>query len=99
MKSSWSSITWPTSSSALPDPDTGVDLDTLRELGKASVKVPEGFVVHDKVGRFVKARLGALEGKGVDWATAEVCINDSLSFVYLVFHLLVYTHRLSHSLL
>ncbi|KAF5343444.1 hypothetical protein D9758_011832 [Tetrapyrgos nigripes] len=80
MKSQWSTIHWPTSPSAITHPSTGVDLDVLRELGRASVKVPEGFEVHEKLKRFVKGRLGSLEenGKGVDWATGEALAFASL---------------------
>ncbi|THV00459.1 dehydrogenase E1 and transketolase domain-containing protein 1 [Dendrothele bispora CBS 962.96] len=79
MKGQWSSIVWPTSPSAVANPDTGVEVDILRELGKISVKVPEGFEVHEKLKRHVKSRVGGLEGeKGVDWATGEALAFASL---------------------
>ena len=67
------------------NPPTGVSLDALRRLGRASVAVPPGFAVHDRLQRsHVAARLAAMgEGEGggsgggggggrvVDWATAE----------------------------
>ena len=40
----WSGVTWPGSDDAVREPDTGVDADTLKGVGKASVTVPEGFV-------------------------------------------------------
>ena len=40
----WSGITWPGSSDAVRDPDTGVEEETLKTVGRASVTVPEGFV-------------------------------------------------------
>ena len=40
----WSGITWPGSSDAVRDPDTGVQEETLKTVGRASVTVPEGFV-------------------------------------------------------
>ena len=40
----WSGITWPGSRDAVRDPDTGVQEETLKTVGRASVTVPEGFV-------------------------------------------------------
>ena len=37
-------MVWPRSKDAVHDPVTGVPLDTLEKVGKASVKVPEGYV-------------------------------------------------------
>lgn len=40
----WEGMVWPASVDAVRDPDTGVDAHTLREVGAASVQVPDGFV-------------------------------------------------------
>lgn len=40
----WTGVVWPSSKDAQANPDTGVQEDVLKEVGKASVTVPEGFV-------------------------------------------------------
>lgn len=40
----WTGLVWPASNDAQFHPETGVDVDTLKRVGKASVTVPEGFV-------------------------------------------------------
>ena len=46
----WSGLVWPgtptSPSMVVHNPDTGLDLDTLRRVGQHSVEVPEGFVCH-----------------------------------------------------
>jgi probable 2-oxoglutarate dehydrogenase E1 component DHKTD1 len=44
VKGKWTEMVWPTSSSAVSNPDTGVAKETLIQVGKASVEVPAGFV-------------------------------------------------------
>ncbi|MEN8181109.1 MAG: 2-oxoglutarate dehydrogenase E1 component [Myxococcota bacterium] len=58
---------------------TAVDLGTLREVGEALTRVPEGFQVHRKITRQLdtKRRLLAA-GKGLDWATAEALAFGTL---------------------
>jgi len=52
--------------------DTGVSLDTLREIGKQITSVPEGFNAHKTIQRFLDNRKKAIEtGQGIDWATGE----------------------------
>ena len=59
---------------------TGVQLKTLKEIGKKLSEVPEGFEVHKTIQRFLDNRAKAIEsGEGIDWATAE-----SLAFGTLV---------------
>ena len=73
LEAQWAGMVWPESSEAIKNPDTGVERDLLERVGKASVRIPEGFEIHSKLQRHVKNRLASLEsGKGVDWATAEV---------------------------
>ena len=51
---------------------TGVDLDTLHEVGKVMTTVPENFNLHRTLGRVLAGREEALTtGAGIDWATAE----------------------------
>ena len=40
----WSGMVWPAGKDATSDPDTGVDQETLKAIGRASVKVPDEFV-------------------------------------------------------
>jgi len=59
--------------------DTGVKLETLREIGRKITKVPDGFAIHRTVQRFLDARAKAIEsGEGIDWATAEALAFCSL---------------------
>ncbi len=59
--------------------ETGVDVDTLREIGARLCEVPEGFQVHRTIGRFLENRRKMIEsGEGIDWATAEALAFGSL---------------------
>ena len=59
--------------------DTGVALDTLRDIGKKITVAPDGFAVHKTVQRFLDNRAKAVEaGEGIDWATAEALAFCSL---------------------
>ena len=52
--------------------ETAVGLDTLREVGAALSRVPEGFGVNPKIARQLEAKKQAIEhGEGIDWATGE----------------------------
>ena len=58
---------------------TGVDEDTLREIGKKLTEVPKDFHIHRTVGRFMQHRAKMMEtGTGIDWATAEALAFGSL---------------------
>ncbi|KII87937.1 hypothetical protein PLICRDRAFT_92812 [Plicaturopsis crispa FD-325 SS-3] len=75
----WQAMVWPASPAAIRDPDTGVPESVLKEVGRASVGVPEGFEIHPRLQRHVKHRLEGIEGGGkVDWATAEAMAFGSL---------------------
>jgi 2-oxoglutarate dehydrogenase E1 component len=59
--------------------NTGVDVETLREIGAKITAVPEGFHVHRTVQRFLDNRAKAIEtGEGIDWATAEALAFGAL---------------------
>jgi 2-oxoglutarate dehydrogenase E1 component len=59
--------------------NTGVALPVLREIGEKITKVPEGFVVHKTIQRFLDNRAKAIEtGEGIDWATGEALAFCSL---------------------
>ena len=53
---------------------SGVPIETLRELNEALLRAPDGFRLHRKIERGMKARRKALddyEATSIDWATAE----------------------------
>jgi 2-oxoglutarate dehydrogenase E1 component len=59
--------------------DTAVAVETLREIGRALVAVPDGFALNRKLARQLEARRQAIEaGEGIDWATAEALAIASL---------------------
>lgn len=60
--------------------DTGVDTGLLKVVGQASVSLPDNFTVHPHLAKtHVKNRLAKLvEGKDIDWATAEAMAFGSL---------------------
>src|SRR6187455_571294 len=59
--------------------NTGVDAGLLREIGKKIATVPEGFVVHRTIQRFLEHRAKEIEsGEGIDWATGEALALCSL---------------------
>ncbi len=59
--------------------DTGVETESLRQLGRGLVTVPEGFRLNPKIARQLEAKGVALEsGDGIDWATAEALAIASL---------------------
>ncbi|KAJ3786016.1 Transketolase, pyrimidine binding domain-containing protein [Lentinula aff. detonsa] len=79
LEAQWAGMVWPESAGAIINPDTGVERDLLERVGRASVRVPEGFEIHPKLQRHVKNRLASLDsGKGVDWASAEALAFGTL---------------------
>src|SRR6202011_3819994 len=59
--------------------DTGVAVETLREVGRGLTAVPEGFRLNPKIARQLEAKRAAIEtGEGIDWATAEALAIASL---------------------
>ena len=59
--------------------DTGVALETLRDLGRALSTAPEGFRLNPKIARQLEAKRRAIDsGEGIDWATAEALAIASL---------------------
>jgi 2-oxoglutarate dehydrogenase E1 component len=67
---------------SLDDPrrgNTGVALETLKEIGKKITKTPEGFHPHRTITRFLDTRAKAIEtDEGIDWATGEALAICSL---------------------
>ncbi len=59
--------------------NTGVEIETLKEIGKKITVVPPGFHVHRTIQRFLDTRAKAIEaGEGIDWSTAEALAFCSL---------------------
>jgi len=58
---------------------TGVAPETLREVGEALCRVPDGFDLHPKIGRQLEQKREAISsGEGIDWATAEALAFGTL---------------------
>jgi 2-oxoglutarate dehydrogenase E1 component len=58
---------------------TGVDYDTLKQIGQALTTVPEGFNINRKIVRQLKAKGKMFEsGAGLDWSTGEALAFGSL---------------------
>ncbi len=59
--------------------ETGVEADTLREIGHAITTLPDDFTPNRKLTRVMDQRRKAIEtGEGIDWATAEALSYGSL---------------------
>jgi len=59
--------------------DTAVSLATLREVGTALCRVPDGFNLNRKLARQLDAKRKAVEaGQGIDWSTAEALAFGTL---------------------
>jgi 2-oxoglutarate dehydrogenase E1 component len=59
--------------------ETGVPIETLNTIIRATATVPEGFRVNPKIQRQLDARLKIIEtGEGVDWAAGEALAFGSL---------------------
>ena len=58
---------------------TGVDIGTLKEIGKKITTLPEGFHLHRTLHRFLDNRRKSIEtGTNIDWATGEALAFCSL---------------------
>jgi 2-oxoglutarate dehydrogenase E1 component len=59
--------------------NTGVAIETLRDIGAKITAVPQGFHLHRTIQRFLDNRRKAMErGADIDWATAEALACCSL---------------------
>jgi 2-oxoglutarate dehydrogenase E1 component len=64
----------------VPEADTGVPKERLKDLLRRLTALPEGFRLHPKLKRFLEARLEmAEERRPLDWATAEALAFASLA--------------------
>jgi 2-oxoglutarate dehydrogenase E1 component len=59
--------------------DTAVPMATLKEVGAAISRIPDGFSAHRTIERLMEQKREMIEtGEGVDWATAEALAFGSL---------------------
>src|SRR5262249_16075111 len=59
--------------------NTGVAVETLREIGQKITAVPQNFHVHRTIQRFLENRRKTIEtGESIDWATGEALAICSL---------------------
>jgi len=58
---------------------TAVELDTLKQVGRALSTAPEGFHLHKTIARILDAKAKMFEsGEGIDWATGEALAFGTL---------------------
>ncbi|MBV8755423.1 MAG: 2-oxoglutarate dehydrogenase E1 component [Hyphomicrobiales bacterium] len=59
--------------------NTGVEIETLHEIGRKITTAPANFHLHRTIQRFLENRRKAVEtGEGIDWSTAEALAFCSL---------------------
>jgi 2-oxoglutarate dehydrogenase E1 component len=59
--------------------NTGVAIETLRDIGEKLTAIPEGFHAHKTIQRFLDGRRKSIEtGVGLDWSTGEALAFASL---------------------
>src|SRR3982075_3585389 len=59
--------------------NTGVAIETLKDIGDKITAVPKGFHAHRTIQRFLESRRKAIEtGVGIDWSTGEALAFASL---------------------
>jgi 2-oxoglutarate dehydrogenase E1 component len=75
----WSGLSQPDNQDEWTDRDTSASLDTLRAVGMALARVPDGFDINPKIARQLEAKRAMIEtGEGIDWATGEALAFGSL---------------------
>jgi 2-oxoglutarate dehydrogenase E1 component len=58
---------------------TGLPVETLKRIGEAITRVPDGFTLHKRLERVLGARRKMIEdGEGLDWSTAEALAFGTL---------------------
>ena len=68
----WSGLTTPQASDERRVGETGVAIETLRDLGHSLARVPADFNIHRTAKRFLDSRRKMIEtGQGIDWAMGE----------------------------
>jgi 2-oxoglutarate dehydrogenase E1 component len=82
LSSSWDGFPSPRElkETVLESRSTGVDLETLKKVGKVVSSVPEGFTTHRNLQRILKTRGSSVEdGKNIDYSTAEALAFGTLA--------------------
>ncbi|MDE2005215.1 MAG: 2-oxoglutarate dehydrogenase E1 component [Rhodospirillales bacterium] len=75
----WSGLSQPEDDAEHTQIPTAADPDTLRQVGAALARVPEGFDVNPKIARQLEAKRAMIEtGEGIDWATGEALAFGTL---------------------
>jgi 2-oxoglutarate dehydrogenase E1 component len=75
----WTGLSQPEREAEWTEEKTEIDLETLRKIGDAISRVPDGFDVNPKIARQLEAKRTAIEqGEGIDWATGEALAFGSL---------------------
>lgn len=79
LEGKWEGIEKAEDVSSRPKSETGVNLKTLKKIGKKLSEKPEGFNLNKKVERMLDAKSEMINsGEGIDWATAEALALGSL---------------------
>ncbi|OJV14053.1 MAG: 2-oxoglutarate dehydrogenase E1 component [Alphaproteobacteria bacterium 33-17] len=61
------------------EPNTGVNIESLKKIGEKLTFVPQGFEINSKIARQLDQKKKMFEtGSGIDWATAESLAFGSL---------------------
>ncbi len=75
----WSGLSTGTEAGMLAFTQTGLPLETLRDLGHAITAVPDGLTIDPKVARFLDDRRRTIDaGEGITWAAGEALALASL---------------------
>ncbi|BGP17894.1 putative 2-oxoglutarate dehydrogenase E1 component DHKTD1, mitochondrial [Rhodosporidiobolus nylandii] len=76
----WDAMRWPEQGEWEEQPDTGVEGEVLKDVGRRSVEVPEGLTIHPRLLKMhITKRLQSLDrGDGIDFATAEALAFGTL---------------------
>ena len=75
----WSGMKAAGSDAEEKDEPTAIPFETLREVGAALARVPEGFTANPKILRQLEAKRVAIEtGEGIDWSTGEALAFGTL---------------------
>ncbi|MBF0305144.1 MAG: 2-oxoglutarate dehydrogenase E1 component [Alphaproteobacteria bacterium] len=79
LEGKWSGLAQLADEEELREERTDVPLETLKEIGLALSKVPEGFNANRKILRQLQAKREMMEtGQGIDWATGEALAFGTL---------------------
>lgn len=75
----WTGLSQPATSDEKRHGDTGVDLDTLKDIGTRITTVPNDVDIHRTLKRIIKMRAEKIAaGEGIDWGLAEHLAFGSL---------------------